>query len=180
MTADLEALNAPGKGFLWHLRRNLDATNAIPGGLGTTGVGGDRGLDGGGGDREISKGVLDEKRRGTGVVGGDEAAEGVARSNEPTCDRSVVVLPPYGAGEVSGYTGGYTVRRHGRPEKRGEEAPGAVSRWHREGEYSFAVAVDAVQLEFGSQFRRTPEARAVVAEAVAAAIFSHLWQGAAK
>ncbi len=151
----------------------------MPGGSGTIDLGVDGDFNRGGENREIAKGMPNEMRK-AGVVGGYEAAALVVRNHEPTCDRSVVVLPPYGVGEVPKYTGGYTARRYGRPARRAEEAPGASSPWHREGEYDFAAAVDAVQLEFGSQFRRTPEARAVVAEAVAAAIFGHLGQQVAK
>jgi len=129
------------------------------------------------------KGVPNETG-GAGVIGGDEAAAAVvARGNGPTCDRSIVVLPPYGDDEVPKYTGGYTVRRYGLPARRVEEAPGVTSgapRRHREGEDGIAVAVDAIQLEFGSQLRRTPEARAIVAEAVAVAIFCHLGQKVSK
>lgn len=87
-TADLESLNAPGEGFLWHLRRILDG--------------------------EI------QCRR--------------AEEAEHLAGETTIVKPLPGHPEIQGFTGGYTVKRHG-----------------------LAVEVDAVQLEFGRSFRETTE-----------------------
>lgn len=114
------------------------------------------------------------KREGESPMGErDDGA--IEHAHEAEDDDSVVVLPPYGAKEVPSYTGGYTVRRHGVLVRAGSVSEDTKGVGRRNSEDDDPVTtVDAVQLEFGSQFRRTPEARAGVAEAVAAAVFDHL------
>lgn len=121
---------------------------------------------GGGGERKKQEWV----KEGTGGDDQDDVATTVvvARGRETGDDGSAVVLPLYGDKEVPRYTGGYTVRRHGALSG----GSGVCQRNGKDG--CTAVAVDAVQLEFGSRLRRTPEARAAVAEAVATAVFDHL------
>jgi hypothetical protein len=60
------------------------------------------------------------------------------------------ILPGRGQRELEGYTGGYTVHRH------------------------CGLAVDAVQLEFGSSWRRSATERAKIAEKVSQAILHYL------
>lgn len=111
-----------------------------------------------------------------GVSLGDQDDGETERRHEAANDDSVLVLPVCGDKEVPKYTGGYTVKRHGAFPGRGIASiasTGAASGC-RNGEDGHTVAVDAVQLEFGSLLRRTSEARAVVAEAVATAIFDYL------
>lgn len=107
---------------------------------------------------------------------GDQDDIGKDRGHEAGDDDSVVVLPLYGDEEVPRYTGGYTVRRHGLvagAESSGPTPEAARGRKNGGGGHA-AVAIDAVQLEFGSRFRRTPQARTAVAEAVAATVFDYL------
>lgn len=87
-TADLESLNTPGEGFLWHLRHILD--------------------------RQTYQAQSQETR---------------------DLRESIVVMPRPMEAEVQGFTGGYTVRRHG------------------------SADVDAVQLEFGRSLRDNTEVR---------------------
>lgn len=184
----------PGKGFLWYLRRHLNVQKK---------GWGDRGGAASAEDVDDEKpncprGTHQREREETGGVGkerdhecqrgqaGRPAAKnnGVAikRDEEAVQDDLVVVLPSPGGKEVAGYTGGYTVKRHGLLAGEGvarggrsDEAAGAAG-GGVEGAGRVAVVVDAIQLEFGAQFRRTPEARAAMAEAVAAAVFHHLQQ----
>ncbi|CAN0258753.1 unnamed protein product, partial [Hapterophycus canaliculatus] len=165
-TADLQKLNMPEKGFLWHLRRTLSAKDEARRDYGPDDC--ERGT---GRDRRERKDRISEARNDR----SGREKEG-AKQND-----AVGVLPLPGEDEVSGYTGGYTVRRHGilaqaavapaPPVSAAETAKGAGERKISD---RVAVAVDAIQLEFGSRLRRTPEARAVAAEAVASAVFRHL------
>lgn len=110
---------------------------------------------------------------------GDRENEGIRRGHETKDGGSLVVLPLDGDKEVPGYTGGYTVKRHGvlSIEGGGSTSTTEAAGRRRNGEdVHTAVAVDAVQLEFGSRLRRTPEARSVVAKAVATAVFDYLQQ----
>lgn len=188
----------PGKGFLWHLRGQLNgkeercgdrregvapaqgdkktncstvAQQRQPGETGGMGKGRDRECQGGqaGGQDDV-----------------ENAGVAIKRDKKATRDDLVVVLPSPGEKEVAGYTGGYTVKRHGLVAAgqgltpggtTGEAAVGAAAGGGAQGAGRVAaVVVDAVQLEFGVRFRRTPEARAAAAEAVATAIFHHLQQ----
>ncbi|CAN0173086.1 unnamed protein product [Scytosiphon promiscuus] len=170
-TADLQKLERPKTGFLWHLRRNLGAEDE------TT-----QGQDGAGGTERHQH----ERRLGSNGEGNEwvdrsgpakEEEGGLTKQND-----EVRVLPLPGENEVPGYTGGYTVQRHGVLARTAvcQEPPTAVaekvegSQEGRTGSGSTTVAVDAIQLEFGSRLRRTPEARAVTAEAVASAVYHHL------
>lgn len=113
-----------------------------------------------------------------GVRSGDQDDRQIERGHE-AADKgdSAVVLPLYGDKEVPRYTGGYTVKRHGvfsRGEVASVDTTWAAGGTDRNDEDCHTVAVDAVQLEFGSLLRRTSEARAVVAEAVATAAFDYL------
>lgn len=191
-TADLEALDVPGKGFLWHLRRELNGQErGAEDGAGAASEGDQRACPTGSKRRE-------QKRAGTGGAreGGEKERQGeqarrpggrndcvaISMDQEATQDDLLVVLPPVGGKEVAGYTGGYTVKRHGllagqgvAPGSTTDGAAGAAG-GRKKGAGRNAVVVDAVQLEFGARFRRTPEARAAAAEAVAAALFYHLQQ----
>ena len=180
-TADLEALNATEKGFLWHLRRNLNSIDEIPGVRSTGKAGnsssGTRPQAARSGEVRQGAGEGEHKqawvREGTSL--GDQDDGEAERTHEAANIDSAVVLPLLGDTEVPKYTGGYTVKRHG-VFSGGEVALSvtspAATGGCRNGEGG--VAVDAVQLEFGSRLRRTSEARAVVAEAVATAVFAYL------
>ncbi|CAM9212632.1 unnamed protein product [Ectocarpus sp. 13 AM-2016] len=185
-TADLKEFNTPHKGFLWHLRRAFDPKErGRDGHVGTaaaTGVRfrGDR--QGGAGRR--GEGEQEEDRRGREEDAANEEAT-TKHVENGTQIEAVVVLPIQGEKEVAGYTGGYTVQRHARSRAgegtvvRGRSTQTAVENGEEEGRRGTnrgSLAVDAVQLEFGTSFRRTPEARANTAEAVACAIFNHLHQ----
>lgn len=181
LTADLEALNAPGKGFLWHLRRNLNSNDEIQG---VRAGNADKIRDGNRPqvDRraEVGEGVGEEHKQAWATERaslGDQDGGEVGRGHKAGGDESVVVLPLYGHEELSKYTGGYTVRRHGVSFREGvasSEASTGAAGCYRNGEEGHTVAVDAVQLEFGSLLRRTSEARTVVAEAVATAVFDFI------
>lgn len=178
----------PGKGFLWHLRRHLCRKERRREGAGlasdtdgrTLLTGGQRRERGGGGKEGITE--KEKQREQTGRPGGEDVDVSIKGGQEARHDDLVVVLPPPGGRELPGYTGGYTVKRHGllagQQVPPGSFADGAAraTAGGTEGAGRVAVAVDAVQLEFGARFRRTPEACAAAAEAVAAAVFHHLQQ----
>ncbi|CAM9333507.1 unnamed protein product [Ectocarpus sp. 12 AP-2014] len=185
-TADLEELNTPHKGFLWHLRRAFDpkerGRDGYVGTAAATAVRyrGDR--EGGAGGK--GEGEQEEDRRGQEEDAANEEAT-TKHVGKGTRNEAVVVLPIHGEKEVVGYTGGYTVQRHARSRAgegtvvQGRSTQAAVENGEEEsrrGTNRKSLAVDAIQLEFGTSFRRTPEARANAAEAVACAIFNHLQQ----
>lgn len=91
--------------------------------------------------------------QGEGEGGGGKGGRGRQARIPPPVE---VVLPCPGQEEVEAYTGGYTVKRHGLLAQ------------------ASGLPMGAVQLEFGKNFRRTPEARKAAAEAVALAAFYHL------
>lgn len=115
-TANLDRLNTPGEGFLWHLRRTLDNNNSD--------------------DTKARSKTADIEHNKTWA--GADAGAGAGSTLDSA---SIVVLPPPGHDEITGYNGGYTVKRHGTAER-----------------------VDAVQLEFGRSFRGTAEGREMTAE----------------
>lgn len=187
-TADLEELNAPQKGFLWHLRRAFNPKErGRDGDVGTAAATavryrGER--EGGAGGR--GEGEQEEDRQGREEDAGNEEATTMHVGNGTKNQAVVVVLPIHGEKELAGYTGGYTVQRHARSRAgegavvQGRPTQAAVEKGEEEsrrGSNRGSLVVDAVQLEFGTSFRRTPEARANAAEAVACAIFNHLQQG---
>ncbi|CAN0033103.1 unnamed protein product [Ectocarpus sp. 6 AP-2014] len=186
-TADLEELNTPHKGFLWHLRRAFNPKErGRDGDVGTaaaTAVRNRGEREGGAGGR--GEGEQEEDRQGREKDAANEEATTKHVGNGTKNEAAVVVLPIHGEKEVAGYTGGYTVQRHARSRAgegavvEGRPTQAAVEKAEEEsrrGSNRGSFAVDAVQLEFGTSFRRTPEARANAAEAVACAIFDHLQQ----
>lgn len=159
-TADLQKLNRPETGFLWHLRRTLSVEDAAT-------------RDNGAQDGVGSTQCDEEERKGRSNGEDDKRVDRSRREKEEeggvaTQVDAVGVLPRPGENEVRGYTGGYTVQRHGILARKAE-APAP-------GEGTMRVAVDAIQLEFGSRLRRAPDARGVTAEAVASAVFRYLQQ----
>lgn len=176
-TAGLEELNTPHEGFLWHLRRAFNPKERVrDGDVGTEGATAVRYHGRGEREQEGRQGPEEE-------AANEEATTKHVRGGKK--DEAVVVLPIHGEKEVVGYTGGYTVQRHARSRAgegavvKGRSTQAAVEGGENEsskGSNRGSLAVDAVQLEFGTCFRRTPEARANAAEAVSCAIFNHLQQ----
>ncbi|CAM9413041.1 unnamed protein product [Ectocarpus sp. 4 AP-2014] len=185
-TADLEELNTPHKGFLWHLRRAFNpkerGRDGDVGPAAATAVRYSREREGGAGGRGEGKHEEDRQVREEDAANEEATTKHVGNG---TKNDTVVVLPIHGEKEIAGYTGGYTVQRHARSRAaegavvQGRSTQPAVENGEEEsrrGNNRGSLAVEAVQLEFGTSFRRTPEARANAAEAVACAILNHLQQ----
>ncbi|CAM9962661.1 unnamed protein product, partial [Ectocarpus fasciculatus] len=140
-TADLEGLNTPHEGFLWHLRRAFNPEEG--------------GRDGDVGTAAATAARCHGEREGR--AGGREGEQEVGTKHVPNdrTDETVVVLPIPGEKEVVGYTGGYTVQRHG--NRSGENAVlsgtraaveyiGEGEEGGRKGSNRGSLAIDAVQL----------------------------------
>lgn len=106
--------------------------------------------------------------------------ESASQSDIKSVERTTSsVLPLLGESEIAGYTGGYTVKRHGLLGAASNAVAGKVNapsciRGDADIGGTCGGVADAVQLEFGRDYRRTPEARKTTADAIALALFYHL------
>ncbi|CAM9720258.1 unnamed protein product [Phaeothamnion confervicola] len=146
-TADLNRLETPGEGLLWHLRRRLASVTAPPRMAAMMAAAGTAAAESiaQAAAQAAAVAAVAPPAPGTATAAVAATAEFPVPETEPS-----LLLPEPGRPELENYKGGYTVHRH------------------------CGVGVDAVQLEIGSDWRRRHGARAEMAEVLADAVHHYL------